>query len=234
MLDYIKEISVFQADIIKSFAIFYLFVVINFVGKSIFTCFEINYIMNRRWLQLTISFLLFYFLVTLISDTGKLELTPPIEKIFNSLFYFFAFLLVMRLDILITMIIFILIFTIYFIELNKEFYLEKGKDITDNVDKEIYKNNQYWITFNEPIKIRLFPVEKDQFVTINKIETILYFIIKGLLVIGFISYVGEIRETLKKYKHYSFLDAILNANICKLKNKKSFLHYLKVGLGIKG
>lgn len=233
MLDSIKEISVFQADIIKSFAIFYLFVVINFVGKGIFTCFEANYIIQHKWLKFTISFLLFYFLVTLMSDTGKLELTPPIEKIIHSLFYFFAFMISMRLDIAITMIVFILIFIIYFIELNKSFYLEKGKDITDNVDKEIYKNNQYWITFNELIKIRLFPVEKEQFVIINKIETILYFIIKGLLVIGFISYVGEIRETLKKYKHLSFLDVILKSNVCKLNSKKGFFHYLKIGLGAK-
>ena len=44
---------------------------------------------------------------------------------------------------------------------------------------------------------------------------------------------GEIRDTLKGSKKFSFLDVILNTNICKLKNKKSFWHYLKIGLGLK-
>ena len=86
MFESLKEISVFQADLIKSFAIFYLFVVINYIGPSLFPCYEINYINSHKWFQLIISFMLFYFLIILVSDTGKLEFTPPIEKLINSFF----------------------------------------------------------------------------------------------------------------------------------------------------
>ena len=44
MFDILKEISVGQADLIKSFAIFYLLLVGNYIGTSLFTCFQINYI----------------------------------------------------------------------------------------------------------------------------------------------------------------------------------------------
>ena len=87
----INPISQGQADLIKSFAIFYLMIVGNFIDTSIFTCSEINYIQKNIWLQLTIAFFLFYFLVTLVSNTGTLELTPPIEKLFYSIFYFIGF-----------------------------------------------------------------------------------------------------------------------------------------------
>jgi hypothetical protein len=60
MLDiFIREISQNEANMIKSFAIFYLLLVTNYVGTSIFTCFQINYIKERKWLKLLIAFLLF-------------------------------------------------------------------------------------------------------------------------------------------------------------------------------
>ena len=91
MLELFKEISTRQADLIKSFAIFYLLLVGNYIVSSIFTCFQINFIKKNKVLQLFIAFLLFYFLVTLVSDTGKLEYTPPIEKLIYSIFYFSDF-----------------------------------------------------------------------------------------------------------------------------------------------
>ena len=234
MLDtLIKEISQNQADLIKSFAIFYLLLVGNYVGTSIFTCFQITYIQKNKWLQIVISFLLFYFLVTLVSDTGKLEFTPPIEKLIYSIFYFIGFLVVMRLDMRISALVLLLIFIIYFLELNKDFYLERGTDITDPVDQDIYNSNKYWITFNWPYKIRLFKVNTSDFKLINQIETIIYYFILFLLVIGFISYGGEIHDTVKSSKKLTWLDVVSDTNICRLKDRKSFLHYLKVGLGLK-
>jgi len=230
---FIKEISQNQADMIKSFAIFYLLLVGNYVGTSIFTCFQINYIKQHKWLQLLISFLLFYFLVTLLSETGKLEYTPPIEKLIYSIFYFIGFLVVMRLDMKISALVLLLIFILYFLELNKDFYLEKGSNIIDLVDQDIYNENQYWITFNWPYKIRLLKIEKDDFIIINRIETVIYYFILFLLVIGFISYGGEIHDTLKRTKNLTWLDIITDTNICRLKDRKSFLHYLKVGIGLK-
>ena len=138
----INEISQNQADLIKSFAIFYLLLVGNYVGTSIFTCFQITYIQKNKWLQILISFLLFYFLVTLVSDTGKLEFTPPIEKFVYSIFYFIGFLVVMRLDMRISALVLLLIFIIYFLELNKDFYLDRGKNIYNTADKDIYNYNR--------------------------------------------------------------------------------------------
>lgn len=234
MLDtLIKEISQTQADLIKSFAIFYLLLVGNYVGSSIFTCFQIQYIQKNKWLQILISFLLFYFLVTLVSNTGKLEFTPPIEKLIYSLFYFIGFLVVMRLDMRISAIVLLLIFIIYFLESNKDFYLDKGTDILDPVDQDIYNSNSYWITFNWPFNIRLFKVHNIDFKIINQIETIIYYIIIFLLVIGFIAYGGEIHDTVKRSNNLTWLDIITDTDICRLKDRKSFLYYLKIGLGLK-
>ena len=230
--NYINEISQNQADKIKSFAIFFLLMVNNFIGTSIFTCNQINYLKQHKWLQLLMAFFLFYFLVTLLSDTGKLEYTPPIEKLIYSIFYFIGFLVVMRLDMKITGLVLSLIFIIYFLELNKDFYLEGGSQIINANDQDIYNKNQYWITLDWPYKIRLFKIDKKDFTTINQIETIIYYIIIFLLVVGFISYGGEVRDTLKKSKHLYWIDVITDTDICRLKDRKSFFHYLKVGMGL--
>ena len=233
MFEFLKEISLFQADLIKSFAIFYLLLVGNYIGTSLFDCYEINYIKTHKLFQFVLSFLLFYFLVILVSDTGKLEFTPPIEKLINSFIYFIGFLFIMRLDMKITLIVLFLIFTIYFIEINKDFYLDRGNDIHNLLDKRIYNDNRYWITLNWPVRLRLFPVNNDHFVVINKVETVIYYMIVFLLVIGVISYGGEIHDTVSRSKNLTWLTVISDTSICKLKNKKSFLHYLKVGLGMK-
>jgi hypothetical protein len=233
MFELINEINIFQSDLIKSFAIFYLLLVGNYVGPSLFTCVQITHIKNNKWLQLGLSFLLFYFLVTLVSNTGNLEFIPPIEKLINSILYFFGFLVVMRLDTFITAIVMLLIFVIYFIELNKEFYLERGKNIRDPLDEDIYNDNRYWITMSWPFKLRLFPINNDDFVIINKIESMIYYTIIVLLVLGFISYGGEIHDTVSKSKNLTWIDVITDTSICKLKDRKSFWHYLKVGLNMK-
>ena len=233
MLELLKQISQTQSDLIKSFAVFYLLLVGNYIGDSLFTCFQINYIKTHRWIQLFIAFFLFYFLVSLVSNTGKLEFTPPIEKLVYSIAYFFGFLIVMRLDLVITALVLLLIFIIYFIELNKDFYLDRGSEINDPIDQDVYNSNQYWITFDWPYKIRLFQVKSDDFIIINKIETIIYYIIIFLLVIGVISYGGEIHDSIKNSKNLTWVDVILNKDVCRLNERKSFFHYLKIGLDIK-
>lgn len=229
----IQEISYGQADLIKSFAIFYLLLVANRVDSSIFTCFQIKYIQKNTWLKLLISFFLFYFLVSIVSDTGKFEFIPPIEKMVYSIFYFIGFLVVMRLDIRISGLVLLLIFIIYFLELNKDFYLERGTVIIDPLDQDIYNSNKYWITFNWPFKITLFPVKTEDFKIINQTETIIYYIILFLLLIGFVSYGGEIHDTVKNSKNLTWFDVITDTNVCRLNDRKNFFHYLKVGLGLK-
>ena len=176
---------------------------------------------------------MFYFLDTLISNTGKLEYTPPIEKLIYSFFYFFGFLVVMRLDMIVSSFVLFLIFVIYFLELNKDFYLEAGNEIDNNIDQDIYKSNQYWVTLNWQFKVRLFPVKKTDFTIINKLETVIYYLIILLLVLGFIAYGGEIHDTLRRTKNLTLIDIITDTNICRLEDRKSLWHYLKVGLGVK-
>ena len=50
-----------------------------------------------------------------------------------------------------------------------------------------------------------------------------------LLILGFIAYCGEIKDTLVKNKHLSWIDVFTDTQICKLNEKKSFWHYLKIG-----
>jgi hypothetical protein len=227
------DLSENQADIIKSFAIFYLLLIGNYIGSSLFTCFQINNIKKYKSIQLFSAFLLFFFSVTLISNTGKLEFTPPIEKLLYSVIYFIGFLIVMRLDVKISALVLLFIFIIYFIELNKDFYLDYGSKISDPDDQKIYNDNKYWITLNNPYKIRLFKVKQSDFKFINKIETCIYYVIVILLVMGFIAYGGEIHDTLSKSSKLNWVNIILDTNICKLQNRKSFWHYFKIGLGIK-
>jgi hypothetical protein len=172
-------------------------------------------------------------LVTLVSDTGKLEYTPPIEKLMYSIGYFFGFLVLMRLDVVISGLVLLLILIIYFLELNKDFYLDRGSEINNSKDREIYENNKFWITFNWPYKVRLFPVNNYDFQIINRIETIIYYIIIFLLIIGFISYGGEIHDTIMKNKTLTWIKIITDTNVCKIKDRKSFWHYFNIGLGVK-
>jgi len=234
MIEFINEVSENQADLIKSFAIFYLLLVGNYISHSIFTCYQIRFINIHKSLQLFISFLLFYFLVTLVSNTGKKEFTPPIEKMLYSIIYFVGFLFLMRLDMTISTIVLILIFIMYFIELNKDFYLEGGSSINNEKDKQLYSENQYWITINWPFKLKLFPVNKSDFKLVNKIEYIFFYIIMGLLIIGFIAYSGELKDSLKinKSKNLTIFDVLTDVSICNIKNKKPFWDYFKIGLGL--
>ena len=232
MFNLFKDISTNQADLIKSFAIFYLLLIGNFITRSIFPCFQVKFISIHKNLQLFISFLLFYFLVTLVSNTGNREYTPPIEKLLYSVFYFIGFLFLMRLDMTVSTIVLLLIFTIYFIELNKDFYLEGGATITNAKEREDFESNQYWITINWPFKLKLFPVSKNDFKILNKVENVIFYIIMILLTVGFISYGGEIKDTLNQSKKLTWIKVLLDTDVCKLKEKKSFWDYFKIGLGL--
>ncbi len=229
----IYEISQHQADLIKTFALFYLLLISNHVDSSMITCFQLNYVEQHKWLKIVLAFFLLYFLVTILSETGNIEYIPPIQKLIYTFFYFIAFIFAMRLDLRISLITLFLIFMLYFLEINKDFYLDKRSKITNNEDLKIYNENQYWLTLDNPIKIRAFKVKESDFVLVNKIETVIYYIIIFLLVVGFISYSGEIHDTLRRSKDLTWLDVISDTSICKVKDRKSFWHYFKVGMGMK-
>ena len=216
-----------QADIIKLFSIFYLSLIANYIGTGLFPRKLMNTITTHKPIQLFSAFLLLFFSVTLSTNTDK---SSPIEKLLYSFIYFIGFVIVIRLDMIISALIILFIFIIYFIELSKDFYLHPSSHDAD--DKKIDNGNKYWIILNKPYKIRLFKVKQYDFKFINKIETDIYYVIVILLVAGFIEYVGKIRDTLSKTK-LTWFDIILDTNISKLQYNKSFWNYFKIGLGIK-
>jgi hypothetical protein len=233
MFNFLNEISTTQADLIKSFAIFYLIIFSNTV-MGLFTCHQITFLQKNKIILLFIAFLLFYFLVTLVSNTGFLEFVPPIQTLIHTFIYFIILLITTRLDYRVMIIVLMIIFIIYFIELNKEYYLELGKQIYEKNDKSIYNDyTKYWITLDYPYKIRLFLIQDEHFKIINKIEYILYIFIYILLILGLIAYGGEIKETLIRKKNLTWIDVFTNTKICNLNERKSFIHYFKIGLGLK-
>ena len=232
MVNIFSQISLYQTELLKSVAIFYLLILGNFI-TGLFTCQQKNFIQNNKLVQTIVAFGLFYFLVTLVSETGNLEFIPPIQKLIYTFFYFFVFLLSIRLDFRVMVAIIIIVIIIYFIELNKDYFLVFGKTITNKDDKDVYDDHQYWITMDYPFKIRLFPIRRDQFPIINKIERIFYYIIIVLIVLGIIAYRGEITDTLHKRKDLSWFEVFNDTHQCKITQRLPFIHYLRVGLGIK-
>jgi hypothetical protein len=223
MLDLFNEITYTQADMVKSFAAFLMIIFGARIGDSLINCEQLEFLKNSKWFNLTASFFLFYFLVSIFSNTGNFEEISPIVKFVYSIIYFLVFIIVMRLDMRISLFVFILIFTIYFIELNKDYYLdEKNKN----------KNNDFLISIDWPFKIQMIPINHEFFTTLNKIENLLFYAILLLLVFGFISYGGEIKDTVKSSK-LTWIDVVTNTKFCKIKDRKGFWHYFKMGLGLK-
>jgi hypothetical protein len=223
MLDLFNEITYTQADMVKSFAVFLMIIFGAQIGDSLINCEQLIFLKNSKWFNLISSFFLFYFLVTIFSNTGNFEDISPIVKIMYSIIYFLVFLMVMRLDMRISFFVFLLIFTIYFIELNKDYYLDqKNKNNTNN----------FLISIDWPFKLQLIPINHDFLSVLNKIEQMLYYIILLLLVLGFISYGGEIRDTVKSSR-LTWVDVVTDTKFCKIKDRKGFWHYFKMGLGLK-
>lgn len=234
MLEKISEISIYQTDLIKSLAIFYMIIFSNF-ASNLFTCYQRNFIMKNKTIQYVLGFFLFYFLVTLISDTAYLEYIPPIQKFIYTIGYYLIFIITTRLNMKIMLTVLFLIFLIYFIELNKKYYLEGGNNIHKNdlLNKQLYEEHNFWITIDFPLKVRLFPVKKSQFTFLNKIEELLYGLIIVCIFAGLIAYGGELKEKFKKNKNFSWEDVFEDTNICKLSETKNFIYYFKQGLGLK-
>jgi hypothetical protein len=223
MLSLFNEITYTQADMVKSFAAFLMIIFGAQIGDTLINCEQLMFLKKSKWFNLAASFFLFYFLVTIFSNTGSFEHTSPIVKFLYSIIYFLVFLIVMRLDMRVSFVVFVLIFTIYFIELNKDYYLDpKNKTYT----------NKYLISINWPFKIELIPINHEFLTILNKIEKVLYYIILLLLVLGFISYGGEIKDTVKSSR-LTWVDVITNTHFCKIKDRKGFWHYFKMGLGLK-
>lgn len=234
-----KEISntfTYQADLIITIAMFYMIILSNTV-KNILTCHQIHFLENNKYILLFTSFMLFYFLCSLVSNTGHLKYVPPIQKLLYTIFYFFILLLTTRLDFKITFAVLGLIFLLYFIELNKSFYSngDETNNSKDVSDQDSLKNdyNKHWITIDFPFRIRLFEFNEQHLEFIEKVEWILYIFIYVLIVLGVISYGGELKETFKNKKNITWHDVLFNNKVCNIKDRQPFIHYVKVGLGLK-
>jgi len=205
------DIGFNQADLIKSIALFYLLTCTSFI-LEILTCAQRHIIQHNKYIQYCISFCIFYFLVTLVTNSLNL---PPIEQLLYAVFYFILFMITTRLDFYIMAIILLLTFIIYFIEINKEYYLK-------------FDSNTYWITLNK-LNINLGKVTKEQLKVLTQVETILYYLICIFLVIGLISYRGELKA-LSNGKSISVYNLLIDTHNCDLKYKKSIFEYFKIGL----
>ena len=212
-------------------AIFYLLILSNFI-TGLFTCNQKHFIQNNNFVQAIVAFGLFYFLVTLVSNTGNLEVIPPIQKLIYTFVYFFIFLISIRLDFRVMVAIICLVVLVYFIELNKEYYLELGSTLTNNDDKKVYNDHAYWITLDWPFKVRLFPINPEQFSIINKVENVLYYFIIIFMGLGLIAYRGEITIAMKKRNDLSWFEVFTDTHKCKIAQRLPFLHYVSVGLGL--
>jgi hypothetical protein len=226
--DFYKKIFIYQEDMFITFAMFYMIILGNNI-RGIFTCSQINFFENNKSVVFFTSFILFYFLCSLVSNTGNLRYVPPIQKLLYTIVYFFIFIITTRLDFNVTFAVLGLIFLIYFIELNKNFYI-KNKDLQTNLNDE---NNDHWITLNYPFEIRLFHIKQGHFDIIDKIENMLYIIIYILIILGLLAYGGQIKDTLTSKKEVTWVDVFVNTKICHIKDKRPFTHYLKLGLGLK-
>jgi hypothetical protein len=232
--DYYKKIFIYQEDMFITFAMFYMIILGNNI-RGIFTCRQITFFENNKPIVLLTSFILFYLLCSLVSNTGHLKYVPPIQKLLYTVVYFVIFVITTRLDFNVTFAVLGLIFLIYFIELNKNFYI-KNKDTQNNSFKptDLHEEyNDHWITLDFPFKVRLFEIKKGHFDIIDKIETVLYFIIYILIFLGLIAYGGEIKDTLSNKKEVTWFDVFADTKICHMKDRLPFTHYLKLGLGIR-
>ena len=207
------DIGFNQIDLIKSIALFYLLLSTSFI-LEILTCSQKNQIKENKYIQYTIAFFIFYFLVTLV--TNKLNL-PPIEQLFHTIFYFIIFIITTRLDLHIISIILLLVFIVFFIEINKDYY-------------SIKDNKLYWITLKQ-LNINIGHVNKEQLQILTHIETIIYYIICILLVFGLIVYRGELK-TLTHGTTISLYNLFINTNNCSLQYKKTIWEYFKIGITI--
>jgi hypothetical protein len=230
----INNTFTYQADMIITFAMFYMIILSNNI-RGIFTCRQTTFFEKNKPLVYLTSFVLFYFLASLVSNTQGLRYVPPIHKLLYTFVYFLIFLITTRLDFKITFVVLALIFFIYFIELNKNFYLNhKDSENNDLEPSKLQKEySKHWITLDYPFKIRLFHVKSNHFVLIDKLEKMLYVLIYILVILGLIAYGGEIKDTLKNKKDLSWFDVFADTDICNLQDRRPLYHYIKLGLGLK-
>jgi len=226
---------IMQQDIITSIAIFYIILYSHF-NVELLGCYQKNLINNNTFIKYGLGFICLFFLVTLFSKTGQMSYVPPIQKLIHTFVYYIIFLLSLRLDYRVSGLAICLILFTYFLELNVNFFEQRIQEHNTNPSKEpeaLYNKYNHWLTLDYPVKVNLFPVTKQQLTALTYLDSILFYIIIGILIFGFICYGGEIKDKLKGNKSLTWLKVITDTNDCKIKDAKPLLYYFKQGLGIK-
>ena len=225
------QISPGNIDLVKSFALFYILILATFL-YNLFTCYHLKFILDNKMVQYVSGFFLFYFLVSLSPTTEDNEVIPPIQKLLYTVMYYILFILTTRLDIKIMLWVLILVMAIYFIEINKDYFLNMDMKKLQSANANVYNDHMYWITFDYPFKVRLFPVKTSDFEIINTVEGLLYYCIFILIFVGLIAYGGELKEQIKNHKSVNWFKVFTDTKICDFKNRKSFFYYFKQGLSL--
>jgi len=200
----------YEIDIMKIIFAFYL-LIYSAELDSIFKCVKIDYISKNVVIKYIVIFLIFFFLVSYVTDTPQLDDINPIEKLIYSIFYFSLFIITLRIDNKIRNIIILLLTITYFLDLSYShyFYLINKKNPKD----------EYWITWKYP-KINYFQVNSNHLSFINQLNIFIIKLIYILIAVGFVLYLNEIKKL--RNKKISWFDIIFN-NYCVQYDKNSLL-----------
>jgi hypothetical protein len=182
----------YQIDILKILFVFYL-LIFSAQIHNIFTSLNIKILTKNIVLQYILIFLVFFFLVSSISNTKKLRDIEPIQKLIYSIFYFILFILTLKINGILRNIIFILLIICYFLDMNHDHYfnLLKNKNNT---------NKYYWITWKYP-KINMYPVKMSQLSILTQINTYIIYTIFILFIIGIIPFITKFLFKKNKFKY---------------------------------
>lgn len=181
----------YQIDILKVLFVFYL-LIFSAQIHNIFTSLNIKIITKNIVLQYILIFLVFFFLVSSISNTKKLMDIEPIQKLIYSIFYFTLFILTLKINGTLRNIIFILLIICYFLDMNHDHYY--------NLLKNNNNNKYYWITWKYP-QINMYPVKLSQLSILTKINTYIIYTIFILFIIGIIPCITNYLFKKNKFKY---------------------------------
>lgn len=184
------------SNIISKLSIFFLIIAGNFI-LDIFSCSLRNFIKEYMIIKHIIGIFIMLFFVGLVLD----ELTLK-QKIFQSLFLYIWFTLIMRSPLIITLIVLILIITVFIVNL----YI---KDLENNVE-ELKKKPIEDITGtnDEIIKINKEKLQKNKndIKFYSNFNTILFKISLTLTIIGCFIYLYVLKSNLgKKFNIFRYL-----------------------------
>lgn len=200
----------YEIDIMKIIFAFYLLIYSSELD-SIFKCVKIDYISKNVVIKYIVIFLIFFFLVSYVTDTPQLDNINPIEKLIYSIFYFILFIITLRIDNKFRNVIILLLTITYFLDLSYSHYfylLNKNKP-----------DDQYWITWKYP-QINYFQVNNSHLYFINELNIYIIRIIYILIAIGFLFYLNEVQKL--RHKKISWFDILFN-NYCLQYNKNSLV-----------